>query len=334
MTPRVGAALMFVMGSSASPDLTQDAVVRRRRVTQQNTTCSLLFDPGAEPCPVRDRRTTPTYYCRPDFLILGTRKGGTTSLYTYITKHPAVFPAHLQGKASDGEVFPPIGSIKYKQAFDGAPADKLVGESHVVHLVHDASRIARRCGTQDARFIALLREPVDRCHSQFLMRARLGVDGVTIETNITRVLLAETVAFERWKSTLVDAFDHELPRHTPYTGNGDNVNALYEGLYHIHLSRFLDLFNATSLRIYWFDDFVAHTDAVLSDALKFIGADPTIIDLDAITRVEYNAHDEAQERRPNLELAPGLAARMRYDMVPFNEALAALLGTPLPPGWL
>lgn len=301
---------------------------------QQNTTCSLLFDPRAEPCPVRDRRTTWSYYCRPDFLILGTRKGGTTSLYTYITKHPAVFPAHVQGKATDGEVFPRIGSVKYKQAFDSAPADKIIGETRVVHLVHDASRIAHKCGTQDARLVAILREPVARCYSQFLMRSRLGVGGLTDQSNITTILLAETRAFERWKSTLVDAFDHEPPEPTPYTGNGEVVNSLYEGLYHIHLSRFLDLFNATSLRIYWFDDFVTHTAAVLSDTLKFIGADPAGLDLDEITRVEYNAHDVSQETRPNLELSPLLAARMRFDMAPFNEALAALLGVPLPPGWL
>src|SRR4249919_1107044 len=41
--------------------------------------------------------TVPTTSLRglPDFLIIGTQRGGTTSLYRYLERHPAVLPAVL-----------------------------------------------------------------------------------------------------------------------------------------------------------------------------------------------------------------------------------------------
>lgn len=250
-----------------------------------------------------------------------------------MTQHPSVYAANIRGKATDGEVLYVFGSQRYAAAFDGMPSDMLVGESHVAHLVKDASRIAQNCGTQDARLIAILREPVARCHSQFLMRARLRTDGLSPESNLTNVLLAETDAFDTWARTFYDnVLEAPPPRATEYTGKP--VNGLYEGAYHIHLSRYLHHFNATALRIYWFDDLEAHTAAVLRDALSFVGADPTGIDLDAITRRRYNTHNASVDKRPNLELAPALAARMRFVMAPFNKALAAFLDAPLPPAWL
>ena len=33
--------------------------------------------------------------CLPDFLVIGTQRGGTTSLYRYLQQHPCVVPAVL-----------------------------------------------------------------------------------------------------------------------------------------------------------------------------------------------------------------------------------------------
>ena len=43
--------------------------------------------------------------CRPNYFIAGTRKGGTTSLHTYMAAHPNVFPFKIDGKPQDGESF-------------------------------------------------------------------------------------------------------------------------------------------------------------------------------------------------------------------------------------
>lgn len=305
-------------------------VTARRRAqwtSSVNETCSLVFEPQAEPCPLRPPpHNTNRKVCPPDFFILGTRKGGTTSLYTYMTKHPAVLPVNIRGKPTDGEVFAQLGTPKYRQAFHQIPHDQLVGESYVGHLVMDALSIWQHCG--DRRLMALLREPVARCHSQMLMRARLGHAGLSLATNLTDVILEEVTAFEQWMHDTAD-LDDLSPMAAVHTGQ----NCLYEALYVVHLKRYFKFFDRASIRLYWFDDFANHTTAVLRDALSFVGADPALSDLDTITRTQYNNNSIDYAAHPSLILDPALVRRIRRLVAPYNRALSALVGAPLPPSW-
>lgn len=300
---------------------------RRRAQWSSNQTCSLVFEPQAEPCPLRPApNNTNRRVCPPDFFILGTRKGGTTSLYTYMTMHPAVLAANIRGKPTDGEVFAPLGSVKFRQAFHQIPHGQLVGESYVGHLVMDALNIWQLCG--DKRLMALLREPVARCHSQMLMRARLRHNGLNLTTNLTAVIVEEVDEFEQWITDTAD-LDDLSPMAEVHTGH----NCLYEGLYVVHLKRYFNFFDRDSIRLYWFDDFANHTVAVLRDALNFVGADPALADLDTVTQSRYNNNSVYYGAHPALILDPSLVRRMRQLVAPYNRALSDLLGTPLPPNW-
>lgn len=119
----------------------------------------------------------------PDFLIAGVPKAGTTALYAALTQHPQLFlPAVKEPKffLSDGP--PPTGGgpgdaqtyqehvwrrADYEALFAAAPAGAMRGEATPFYL-HDLAaheRIHRLI--PDAKIILMLRDPVDRAHSNW-----------------------------------------------------------------------------------------------------------------------------------------------------------------------
>merc|ERR1712183_509081 len=110
--------------------------------------------------------------CRPDFFILGTRRGGTTALYTLLASHPRVAALRIRGGRHDGEVFTSMENIeRYNAQFIAWNPDLLVGDATAGRLTKDAEEIVKACGHKQSKFIIMLRDPVERCLSQNLARA-------------------------------------------------------------------------------------------------------------------------------------------------------------------
>ncbi|MBB2949206.1 hypothetical protein FB565_009011 [Actinoplanes lutulentus] len=119
----------------------------------------------------------------PDFLIAGVPKAGTTALHAALVGHPELFlPSVKEPKffLSDGPP-PTIGGPgdvqtyqehiwrqdEYEALFDPAPDGALLGEATPFYLydLKAHERIAKL--TPDAKLIILLRDPVDRAHSNW-----------------------------------------------------------------------------------------------------------------------------------------------------------------------
>ena len=107
----------------------------------------------------------------PRFIVIGTQKGGTTSLWRYLRAHPDVFMPELkepnffieEGNWSRGIEW-------YRSLFDGATPQQLLGEASPGYTMFPlfagaAARIAQY--VPDARLIYVIREPVDRMISNW-----------------------------------------------------------------------------------------------------------------------------------------------------------------------
>jgi hypothetical protein len=299
--------------------------------------CVLLFSAAAYPCRQRQRplRQHPPLR-RPDFFILGTRKGGTTSLYTYLAQHPAVFRYKLDGGPSDGENPAPLLSPAYDEPYRHAAASQLVGDSRVSRLVDDANVLPRFYGRTEPRLIALLREPVARCHSQFQMRAHLGPGGLTRSSNISVSIGKDLQSFETLVASHPDLHLQPHPREPPH-GMRSSENCLYEGAYVLHLRRLLAKMDASTVRVYWSESMLdpGSREPLVRDAFSFLGlAVDEVTDFKAVLSHTYNAAPETQVNNPNLVLATPLVQRMRLAMAPFNRELSTFLGAPLHPAWM
>jgi hypothetical protein len=131
----------------------------------------------------------------PDFLIIGAKRGGTTSLWNYLQEHPRVLPLLPARQRIKGPHFFdsnfPLGMRWYRSHFPtsawrralerrgGGPV--AAGDASPYYLFHPlaAERAARLAG--DSRVIALLRDPVERAFSHYKERVRHGAEPLSFE---------------------------------------------------------------------------------------------------------------------------------------------------------
>lgn len=107
----------------------------------------------------------------PDFIIIGTQKGGTTSLWHYLRAHPGVFMPELK----EPNFFITEGNWKlginwYRSLFSGATDAQVCGEASPGYTMFPTfagapGRIAEH--VPKARLIYILREPVARMVSNW-----------------------------------------------------------------------------------------------------------------------------------------------------------------------
>ena len=147
----------------------------------------------------------------PDFLLVGAPKAGTTALHVALASHPQLFLSPVKepkffltdgaqpagpGGPGDAQTFREYVWKRedYEGLFDGAPAGTLRGESTTLYLRDPAAheRIARL--VPDARLVAVVRDPVDRAHSNW---THLRSAGLEPETDFLRACGLEQSRVER-----------------------------------------------------------------------------------------------------------------------------------------
>lgn len=132
------------------------------------------------------RNITSSWRRLPDFLVIGTVKGGTTSLYKYISQHQSILPATKK------EVHFFADRFRHKKTIDWYrthfplkvllhKSKKLTGEAspEYFHSYYAPSRIYHYL--PNCKLILLLRNPIDRAYSHYCMRVRLGKEKRSFE---------------------------------------------------------------------------------------------------------------------------------------------------------
>lgn len=123
----------------------------------------------------------------PDFLIIGTQKGGTTFLYRLLSQHPFVEPATTK-EVHYFDVNFDKGDDWYRSHFP-PPAWKgerrvLTGEASPYYIFHPHAAKRAEKTVPHAKVIALLRDPVARAYSDYQHKYREGRDTLGFEEAI------------------------------------------------------------------------------------------------------------------------------------------------------
>ena len=131
----------------------------------------------------------------PDFFIIGAPKAGTTALHAALAAHPGLFMSTVKEPKfflTDGP--PPArgggpGDVQtyrehiwrrpeYEALFDEAPPGTLRGESTPFYLYRQDAQERIRALIPDAKLIVILRDPVERAHSNWTHLWSAGLDPI------------------------------------------------------------------------------------------------------------------------------------------------------------
>lgn len=148
----------------------------------------------------------------------------------------------------------------YTALFAGAGTASAVGEVSPEYLVNPAAPPAIACRIPNAQLITILRNPVDRAWSDWLMYVRDG----------------------REHEEFVRALELQEPRRRAGEATGHYLST---GEYADQLGRFLALFPREQLHVWLYDDLDSDPDRVIGEVFGAIGVDP---DVRATTAERHN----------------------------------------------
>lgn len=209
---------------------------------------------------------------KPDFLIIGAQKAGTSSLRSWLVSHPDVVPTrvkelHWFDRRSFDE---PIR--RYWAEFPTRPGMALAravhrrrvvtGEATPAYLAHPTAPRRVHAVLPHVKLVAVLRDPVERAVSQYWMGVNNGEFSMTIEEalDLERALRVEELT--------------RLDRGEEPTEALLRWGYVWRGLYADQLHRWLEYFPREQLLIVHFDDLASDPRAVYRRVLEFVGVDP------------------------------------------------------------
>lgn len=108
----------------------------------------------------------------PNLLIIGAPKAGTTSIYNYLSKHKDVFMSPV--KETYGLMKNEFNLCSYEEYFLEHTVEKYIGEATPFYLYSPNVPYNIKQYIPNAKMICILRNPVDRAFSHYLMNLNLG----------------------------------------------------------------------------------------------------------------------------------------------------------------
>jgi hypothetical protein len=213
----------------------------------------------------------------PDFLVIGTKRGGTTSMFNYLVLHPGVlglFPSS-RGKKSSDYFFKHKDQDEawYRSHFPTrAYRDRLERRLGHAPVAGEASpyylwdpRIAAEvfAVNPDLKAIALLRDPVERAWSHYRERVANGVEPLSFE---------EALAAE--DDRLAGELERMAEDPSYYSTSHDWYSYRSRGVYLPQLQNWRSVFPAEQLFVLPSEDMYADVQGVFDQICVFLGVAP------------------------------------------------------------
>ena len=216
-------------------------------------------------------RAAPAAASWPNLFIVGAARSGTTSLYFYLNQHPEIFmapmkePHYFSKITPDPKValfYPHIDDEReYLALFAEGAGAKIRGEASPSYLWVPEAAGRIRAASPDARIVILLREPVSRAYSHYLVDSAEGLDD----------------------RPFLRAIREEL--QGPVKGWGESPLYVHAGLYADSVERYLRLFR-DRVKVILFEEFVTDIKRHLEELFRFLEVDPAYA-----ARVDIEPHN-------------------------------------------
>jgi hypothetical protein len=273
-------------------------------------------------------RATAPWRPQPEFLIIGAKRGGSTSFYYDLLRHSQIAPLfprpdHLPKAAATKGVHYfdqnyhrgerwyrshlPSGFVRGRQAHRvGLPV--ITGEASPYYLFHPGAAERAAAMLPRAKVIAVLRDPVQRTYSHWKERRRESAE----ELDFSAALAAE--------DSRIGAIEDELRRNpAAHSYAHENQSYARQSEYVTALRRWYQHYPREQILILASEDYYADPQATLSQAQDFLGLDR-----------QQLASGDVRNAAVGDAIDPVVAAELRKRFAPYNEQLCQLTGRDFP----
>lgn len=193
----------------------------------------------------------------PNLFVVGAPRAGTSSLWSYLDQHPAIFMSRLKEPHFFCGLKPSFvptvrKESEYLRLFAGAAEGQLRGEASPTYLLDTEAPGAIARVSPEARILIMLREPVSRAYSAYWHKVRYG----------------------REERPFLEVVKDQLAREDSRSSKPTLVRT---GLYAEPVLRYLDVFGDRVL-ILIFEEFAADVRGHVRRVLEFLEVDPAPAD--------------------------------------------------------
>jgi hypothetical protein len=232
-----------------------------------------------------------------DFFIVGAPKAGTTSLYHYLNEHPEI----VMSRQKETDYFSDedlqkkglyygknrINTLeKYHSLFQNADQKK-TGEASVSYLFYEDVPQKIKAYNSNGKIIIMLRNPVDRAFSHYLMDYRLGLISKSFES----------ILENEKKDIKTSLFYQQYIELGQYSGQ---------------VKRYIEKFGKENVTIIFYYDFKNHVVKEVQKVYEFLEVDS-----------KYRA--EIENKHNTYSMPKNNWIRLIYSFVSFRKILNRIL---------
>ncbi len=294
---------------------------------------------------------------RPEFMLVGGMKCGSTSFARYLSAHPQVkVPGPKEPNYWSWNRFP----ARYQDFFvnespnpDPGPGQYVSGEFSTSSLIHPLVPRRVQANLPGLKIFVLLRNPVDRAYSHFMMSKTAGLEKECPFEEIVRREMDETpellAAHERGfldtagdpnscystiDGTPISVAEHE--QGWPERKLRDDLDLrdfyfksyVFRSLYHDQLNRWLRLFPRQQLMIIQSESFFENSVDTMDEVAEFLGLKPFEFEASEQLQRSWDAGARNDLEIPQDYLALDDATRsiLTDFFEPYNQQLYRLIG--------
>lgn len=226
---------------------------------------------------------------KPDFLIIGTQRGGTTSLHHLLSAHPQIRMAKVKELHFFNRLYSNGINWYMDQFKEESGASKFhSGEATPAYLYHPLvpERVAKHL--PDVKLIVMLRDPVIRAFSQFMMIRKRGREA---ESDFM-----EALKLEAGRLSNLRPIDDEQAAPDDFSGFYQ-FSYQKRGLYGEQIERWLQCFTLDQFHFIKSEEFFASPEKSLQSLYAFL----EIAEIMPDTFPKLNSHTDVKLNVDNIE---------------------------------
>ena len=254
----------------------------------------------------------------PNFIIFGAQKGGTTSLYANLVRHPQVLEAlrkevhYFDWYGENAPFHYGNKNIDWYRAHFASEqqlheAGAITGEATPVYLSHPQIASDIRAVIPDVKLVVMVRNPVKRTYSQYQMYNRNHAEPISFETMVRKELDVLTEY----------GINEDLFRDYVHLRHHKGLRlVVLRSIYVEQLRAWYREFPRENLLCIQSEDYFAKPTDVLNQVTEFLGISPWT----------FGYKQELSQKGTYQPINPDIASELRDFFKPYNKALFDLIG--------